>query len=291
MKKKRKAVCFVCGGSARHITFFQGYKGLCCNLCNLEWRWPLPEDKKLIDIYKKGYFSQEGRIQRGYPDYEMFERSFVRYFVSKLDQIENQVTSRGLLVDVGCGPGTFLNLAKKRRYKVIGVDVSSEAVRKAKKKHGIRVWQGLFEDINFSSSSLDVVTCFQTFEHMRYPLRFLRAVNKALKPSGMLFLTTPNRQTFWRRMLGKRWFSYKHKDHLFFWQRKCLDIAFAKAGFEDRRFFSDDWRFYSLKELAVLIDAYAVSLNAVISQKWLEEVLDKIQVPFPVGSIGVIAKK
>jgi SAM-dependent methyltransferase len=41
----------------------------------------------------------------------------------------------------------------------------------------------------------DVVTNFQVIEHLPEPARFLTAVRAALKPDGVLMLTTPNRLT------------------------------------------------------------------------------------------------
>lgn len=293
MVKKNKAVsCIVCGESDfKSVSLLDGKKAIGCNNCLLEWRDPFPSDSQLEDLYGKSYFKQKGKFEAGYPDYDIFLGSYEEYFARQFKRIAKLHPIGGLVVDVGCGPGVFLNEAKKGGYKVLGVDISEIAVKKSWKRYGIKVLQKDFERCRFKPGSVDVVTCFQTFEHMRDPLSFLKAVHEALSPSGTFILTTLNVNSMWRTVLGKRWFSYTHKVHLYFFQEKNIRMALKKSGFNQNHFFSDNWRMYNGWELVSLTSAYGVKGGFRFHKSNLWRVTEKLRVPFPIGSIGVVARK
>jgi predicted SAM-dependent methyltransferase len=47
--------------------------------------------------------------------------------------------------------------------------------------------------LKYKSQSLDVITCFEVLEHLRYdPIFMMKEFNRVLKPNGLLILTTPN---------------------------------------------------------------------------------------------------
>ena len=55
-------------------------------------------------------------------------------FLERLKKFEDILGKTGNVLDIGCGPGFFLRFAKKRGWKVSGIDSSLKAVNYAKKK-------------------------------------------------------------------------------------------------------------------------------------------------------------
>jgi SAM-dependent methyltransferase len=48
------------------------------------------------------------------------------------------------------------------------------------------------EPLRYEDNSLDVITCFEVLEHLRYdPVFLMKEFNRVLKPNGLLILTTP----------------------------------------------------------------------------------------------------
>ena len=102
------------------------------------------------------------------------------------------------VLDAGCGEGFGTVLLSETARRVTGIDYSSDAVKAAAAKYKrpnlefrqLDVYKLPGLDLRF-----DLVTNFQVIEHLAEPEKFLTAVRAALKPEGVLMLTTPNRLT------------------------------------------------------------------------------------------------
>jgi 2-polyprenyl-3-methyl-5-hydroxy-6-metoxy-1,4-benzoquinol methylase len=98
--------------------------------------------------------------------------------------------ARGVLVDVGCGIGRFLEYSSDLAASYIGVDVvrhpglsQDAAFHRADLDH---------ESIPLPSASADIVSALETIEHLESPRAFCRELVRILKPGGWLVLSTPN---------------------------------------------------------------------------------------------------
>ena len=102
------------------------------------------------------------------------------------------------VLDAGCGEGFGTVLLADTARRVVGIDYSADAVAAASAAYRrpnlefrhVDVYALPRLDLRF-----DVVTNFQVIEHLADPAAFLTAVRAALKPDGVLMLTTPNRLT------------------------------------------------------------------------------------------------
>lgn len=95
------------------------------------------------------------------------------------------------ILDVGCGPGYFLDITKKLKYKnVQGTTGTREDIAICEKKgHTVRE-----EDISFLSDkdeSLDFIFCRQVLEHSPFPFITLLEYNRVLKPDAKIYIETP----------------------------------------------------------------------------------------------------
>jgi 2-polyprenyl-3-methyl-5-hydroxy-6-metoxy-1,4-benzoquinol methylase len=93
----------------------------------------------------------------------------------------------------GIGWGSFL-LANGGAKSVVGVDLSPSAIESALvfySAENIKFVLGAASDIDLNIK-FDIITCFETLEHVDDPIYFLKNLKKNLKPGGMLILSTPN---------------------------------------------------------------------------------------------------
>ncbi|MBI2021522.1 class I SAM-dependent methyltransferase [Candidatus Daviesbacteria bacterium] len=260
-----------------------------CQNCHLEWRDSLPSDQQIKKIYTRDYFSQKESLTKGYPDYDLFLSSFEVYFSDQLRRLNKYLPNRGRLIEVGCGIGVFLHLARKNNYQVLGIDINKSAKKMAWKRYQVKVLIGEVGDVSLKEKNYDAVVLFQTIEHIKYPITFLKNLSRILRPNGIVLITTPNSESLWKKLLKNNWFSYKHQEHLTFWNEKALKIALLKSNFKDIDFYSDDIRWYSLKQLITLTIAYGGRKFAYLRYLRFPNWLD-FKIPFPVGSIGLIAR-
>jgi len=92
------------------------------------------------------------------------------------------------ILDLGCGRGLYVREIEKYTDKVIGVDISEKAVKKAVSK---KVMHGDATDLSFESDSFDKVYSLHTIEHIYDLRKFLKEVARVLKPGGIFVLIYP----------------------------------------------------------------------------------------------------
>lgn len=111
---------------------------------------------------------------------------------------------KGKLLDVGCGSGNMLILAKEIGWDVTGLEIDPNAVKAARGK-GLNVIEGDYRKLEQLSNSFDCIVCSHVLEHVHQPSMLLELLAKALKPQGVLFLSLPNAQSHVRAQFGESW--------------------------------------------------------------------------------------
>jgi 2-polyprenyl-3-methyl-5-hydroxy-6-metoxy-1,4-benzoquinol methylase len=103
------------------------------------------------------------------------------------------------ILDCACGVGwgSYV-MAKAGAEQVVGLDLSSNAIFSAKKYYNFDSIIFLEKNIyNFTSKQkFDVITSFETLEHVDEPLRFLDTLASLSHKNSILFLSTPNGHCF-----------------------------------------------------------------------------------------------
>ncbi len=160
-----------------------------------------------------------------------------------LELLEKHKPSRGRLVDVGCGYGSFLLLAKQSGWQACGVDISEHAASVASEKSGAEVIAGTLEGAGFGDATFDAVAFNDSLEHFADPDTQLEQVSRILKPDGALFLNTPNQDSLlrvvadaiYRLSLGKITYPVRklyHEFHLYYYSEDTLRRLLDKHGLE-----------------------------------------------------------
>lgn len=111
-----------------------------------------------------------------------------RYFYA-LPFVENKT-----VLDIACGTGYGIGLLRPTAAFITGIDIDPVAAKEAKTECGDKaaVLLGNGLGLPFADNSFDVVTSFETLEHLRKRGRFLAELHRILVPGGVLMLSTPN---------------------------------------------------------------------------------------------------
>lgn len=98
------------------------------------------------------------------------------------------------VLDIACGTGYGLAFLKSAAKSVTGVDRDLEALYQAKSEcdEKSRILLGDGTNLPFEDESFDVVTSFETLEHLNERGQFLSEIRRILRPAGKLILSTPN---------------------------------------------------------------------------------------------------
>jgi SAM-dependent methyltransferase len=138
---------------------------------------------------------------------------------------------KGHLLDIGCGSGSFLRLAKSRGYQVTGIDVSKAAIKLAKEKFGLCDVYDLSAEELLSRKSwerrFDIICLFDVLEHLENPVGVLSGLKKLLKPNGYVVCTVPSYQR-WPPLFDPYVDLPPH--HLTLWSAQALEMGISAAG-------------------------------------------------------------
>jgi 2-polyprenyl-3-methyl-5-hydroxy-6-metoxy-1,4-benzoquinol methylase len=101
-----------------------------------------------------------------------------------------------------CGSGSGYGsafLAHNGAQRVVGVDISEEAITFARQRYAAENLEFRSADIthlDFPNGAFDVVTSFQVIEHVPDDAAFVRQIRRVLKASGVALISTPNKRTY-----------------------------------------------------------------------------------------------
>lgn len=147
-----------------------------------------------------------------------------------LSHIKSFLSDNSRLLDIGCSYGLFLKLARGEGLQVYGVELSKDACRYCRDTLGLNVYCGDVKDIDFPENYFDVITAIEIIEHMQSPNDFIFKIHKILKPGGVLYLVTPNIESFSAKLIGYRWWSYRRM-HLYYFSKSTLYQFLERNGF------------------------------------------------------------
>jgi 2-polyprenyl-3-methyl-5-hydroxy-6-metoxy-1,4-benzoquinol methylase len=136
----------------------------------------------------------------------------------------------GSVLDVGCGDGDFIEHAASLGWNAIGIDPDPAAIANCLSR-GLDVSQGTLEQFADKERLFDVITLSHVIEHVHNPVALLKACRRLLKPTGQLWLETPNIDSLGHREYMKNWRGLEPPRHLVLFNRQSLGKALFASGF------------------------------------------------------------
>lgn len=189
-----------------------------CNDCGYVMEFLKPEDlhRAYADSIDNEYMKEEGgRTKTANRIFDMIERH----------------VSPGRLLDVGCYTGVFLAAARARGWQVQGVELSTWAVETARAHYQLEVAQGTLGAVHFPPAQFDLITLIDVIEHLSDPCAVLREAHRLLAPGGYVYVSTPNVDSQFARVMGRRWWSYR-LEHVGLFGTGTLERSLRECGFE-----------------------------------------------------------
>ncbi|MCL1463547.1 bifunctional 2-polyprenyl-6-hydroxyphenol methylase/3-demethylubiquinol 3-O-methyltransferase UbiG [Argonema galeatum] len=146
-------------------------------------------DLEFYDLNANNWWEEDSKIYALYhlnkPRFEFFDRYVPNW--------------QGLkALDVGCGGGFSCEFMADRGVEVSGIDRSAKCIEKAQEhavKRGIKIdyKYGLAEEMPYEDNTFDVVVCVDVLEHIADLNKVISEINRILKPNGLFFFDTINR--------------------------------------------------------------------------------------------------
>lgn len=130
-------------------------------------------------------------------------------------QAVSQLVVGKTVLDAACGTGYGTYRLSKSAKEVFGIDISKDAIDYANshfKNQNLHYQTMSIADLQFDDNTFDVITSFETIEHVTKDLQtqFLQGIKRKLKKDGVLIMSTPNDQLLRELSYG----SYHNEFHL-----------------------------------------------------------------------------
>jgi SAM-dependent methyltransferase len=197
-----------------------------CNDCGLCFTNPRPTPVSMSQFYPAEY----GPHRLKTPDSPRKRRSVARRLRSSLELAPPASGGRRLL-DFGCGSGTFLSRMHGEGWNVTGVDASLSAVNGVRRQLGLRAVMGSLPNSELDGERFDLITMWQSLEHVHQPLQVLAAAYRMLMPRGRLVVAVPNIDSLPFRWFGHAWYGLDLPRHLCHFAPWTLQLLLERVGF------------------------------------------------------------
>ncbi len=222
---------------------------------NEEWEmlitYPQPESSKLPVYYKSDKYISHTDSRDSITD-KIYQYIKGKMIQKKLKWIRKKYPQKGRILDIGAGTGGFLKIAKKKGWKVNGVEPDEKA-RKLSLEKGIKLESDLSK---FRSEKFDVITLWHVMEHLPDLKSRIVEIQHLLKKNGLLVIAVPNFKSYDAKHYGEFWAAYDVPRHLWHFSKNSFSKLFSPHGFRQT----------DIKPL--IFDSFYVSI---LSQKYKTE--------------------
>lgn len=195
-----------------------------CSACETLFVAPLPS----ADVVQATYLE---------PDYHDTAESSAARMRAEAQARARTIVELGAtrVVEVGCGPGHFLDAVRELGVHIEGVDPARTAVTAAARGH---VVHPIFLEALRPAQPFDALALWEVIEHLPDPHDALRRMREWLAPGAVLALSTPSMSGLPARLLGRNFPMITPPDHLALFTKRGLAQLLDRAGFEPVRWTS-----------------------------------------------------
>ena len=218
--------CPLCDGNDKKKIFqkdgFDHYK---CKNCFFIYVNPILKDEKLHNLYLDE--TSYNNVLTNKLQIDLDKKRF-NYCLSL---IEKKCESIGRILDIGAGPGIFLETAKDRGWEPTAIEFNSFCIERIEKL-GIRCIKQPVEESKLPHNSFECITLWAVLEHLQNPKDTLKHIHNLLKPNGVLLLLVPNVKSLAARILHEKCITFAGDSHINFFDNETLKKIQELCGFQ-----------------------------------------------------------
>ncbi len=223
-----RSTCTVCASTQVRFTCqSQGYDMWTCQDCGLIFTNPYPTSEQLHEWYNGDW----KRVENTYFTNTLEGR--IKVFLRRVAHIETFV-SAGRLLDIGPSIGIFIEALhrSKARFKIDCCELSEFCCEELKRAYPeVSVIQADFMSMP-DTEKYDVVTLWDTVEHLVDLHATFARIHKLLSPRGWVFFSTPNTRGFEWQVAGNAHKQLNPPGHLNLLNPTSIKILLEANNFE-----------------------------------------------------------
>lgn len=200
-----------------------------CRDCGLCYTNPRPSAASMGQFYPADYGPHQPRPRK--------TRGLLRWLLGGSTRGHNRNRQpvpgrvRGRLLDFGCGSGSFLFDMHRNGWEVLGIDPSPTAVQHIRTELGLSALTGSLPHPDLRDAHFNLITMWQSLEHVHHPLEVLQEARRLLVPGGKVVVAVPNIDSLGFRWFGTCWHGLDLPRHLIHFAPWTLQLMLERAGF------------------------------------------------------------
>ncbi len=216
-----KPSCPVC--SSINTTFFckkEQHVYFSCRNCITLFLYPFPSSEDIHSLYEGDY---------GYRVDEKTEKR-LRNNAKRILKTLHYVHPQGkTLLDIGSGFGFFLEEALRAGFQAMGLEPAKNLFAYSQKKLASAVVNQTYNKYFAENpqKTFDYISLIHVIEHLPHPLETIRKLSKHLNKNGILYIETPNLDSWLFRAEQKNYTFLTPPDHLFLFSKTAFTNMLA----------------------------------------------------------------
>lgn len=190
--------CPLCGANdSREIFVKDGFSHVACNPCGFMYVSPVAKDHVIDEFYRR---EKSWAAVLENPTQVEFDR---KKFAYGLDVALEHCPPEPRVLDVGCGPGVFIDVARELGLETAGVELNQQNVADMRGR-GITVYDKPLDKCGLDEGLFDLIALWEVLEHIIEPRPLLAEIARLLAPGGVVLILVPNRDALVTRLLQAR---------------------------------------------------------------------------------------
>lgn len=250
------------------------YEMLRCNKCTLLYASQIYQDEVTKKLYEESNFSYKSEIN-----------GLKKTYGNCLFEAEKLIKYKENFLEIGCGNGFVLELAKANGWKkIMGVEPSLKSIENANPKIKKYILNEIFNVNNYETNYFDVIFVAMLIEHVPDINKFLESVYKILKPGGFLITICHNERHFLSKLLKNK-HPIINDEHNYIFSPNTIKKIYKKNNFKNLQV--KNLKNYYPIEYWIKMIPYKLNFLT----KYLPNYILKTNLGFKAGNLYVIAKK
>ena len=205
-----------------------------CPACGAAFVFPQPSEPELARYYDETYYGKDRKKFLSPVEAGIAARTWMKW-----RGLRRRLEPGARLLDIGCGRGTLVRMARDAGYEAYGIERSAQP-------HALPyVYTQDLAECRFPDGHFQMVILWHVLEHLRDPRATLEEIHRILAPRGWLSVAVPNFGGAQAEAAGRHWFHLDLPRHLWHFRRRSLETLCEKTGFRIARrstfSFEYDW--------------------------------------------------
>ncbi|MCM1174368.1 MAG: class I SAM-dependent methyltransferase [Blautia sp.] len=265
------------GFASRKTPEYMHYKLMECKKCGLISSIRTIENEEIYQKYKEADYDSGSEADDASKTYIEYLKKYVPDFPKRK------------ALDIGTGNGSYLSfLLRGGVQQALGVEPSVAPIQKADDKIRKYIINDIFKKDSFIPAEFDMVSCFQTIEHIPDSNKLLNDIRTLLEDNGLVYIVCHNYKSIVNRILGMKSPIYDI-EHLQLFSKKSIRKLLEKVGYKRITVFTLRNK-YPLKYWIRLFP-FPTKMKKSILRILDGTKLAEIRIGINVGNIGIIARK